>query len=116
MGADHAETMYCGWTRERACGTRHMTMCYQVTDAMRKVSPAVVHVDGSARPQVVTAADGLYFGILQEYHRKTGIPNLINTSFNAHGEPIVTSPQDALRSFAMGCCDDLVLPPFLLKG
>lgn len=114
--AEHAADMYERWTPERACGTSHMTVCYQVTAKMRELSPAVVHVDGSARPQVVTSSDGLYYCILEEYHRRTGIPNLINTSFNAHGEPIVAGPADALRSFAMGCCDDLVLPPFILKG
>jgi carbamoyltransferase len=82
---------------------RFMTITFQCTPRMKEESPGVVHVDGTARPQLVdphTAPD--FYQILQAYHRLTGIPSLINTSFNMHGEPIVCSPEDALRSFKQG--------------
>ena len=82
---------------------RFMTITFNCTDRMRGESPGVVHVDGTARPQIVdpdTAPD--FYKILTVYHQITGIPSLINTSFNMHGEPIVCSPEDALRSFSQG--------------
>ncbi|HZM23208.1 MAG TPA: carbamoyltransferase C-terminal domain-containing protein, partial [Anaerolineales bacterium] len=82
---------------------RYMTITFNCTEKMRAQSPGVVHVDGTARPQILeaeTAPD--LFQIVKAYHKLTGIPSLINTSFNMHGEPIVCTPEDALRSFKEG--------------
>lgn len=82
---------------------RYMTITFKCTDKMRAQSPGVVHVDGTARPQILdpeTAPD--LYQITKAYHKLTGIPSLINTSFNMHGEPIVCSVGDALRSFREG--------------
>ncbi len=87
-------------TRDSA---RFMTITFNCTEKMRRQSPGVVHVDGTARPQILdpeTAPD--FYQIAKAYHQRTGIPSLINTSFNMHGEPIVCSPEDALRSFQEG--------------
>lgn len=72
--------------------------------------PAVVHVDRSTRPQVVTR-DGnpLFWRLLYEYRRLTGEGVLLNTSFNGSGEPIVCSPDDALRTFSASQLDALVI-------
>jgi carbamoyltransferase len=94
---------------------RFMTITFDCTPDMRKQSPGVVHVDGTARPQLVdkeTSPD--FYRILQAYHQLTGIPSLINTSFNLHGEPIVCSPEDALRSFQQGNLDYLAIDNFLI--
>jgi carbamoyltransferase len=79
---------------------RYMTVTFNCTNRMRAQSPGVVHVDGTARPQILdpeTAPD--LYRIAKAYHELTGIPSLINTSFNMHGEPIVCTPEDALRTF-----------------
>jgi len=79
---------------------KFMTITFECTDYMKKMCPGVVHVDGTARPQIVSRKDtpSLY-RILEHYHRLTGIPAIINTSFNMHEEPIVCSPDDAIKSF-----------------
>lgn len=94
-----------------------MTVTFNCTDYMRQTSPAAVHVDGTARPQLVgpEATPGLY-RILKEYRRLTGIPSLINTSFNMHEEPIVCSPRDAIRAFTLGHLDYLAIGNFLVAN
>ena len=89
---------------------KHMTTCYDCTEKMKKISPAVVHVDGTARPQLIDKNIGidLYYSILKAYFDKTGIPNLVNTSFNNHEEPIVCHPNDALDSLAKNNVDYIV--------
>jgi carbamoyltransferase len=95
--------------------TRFMTVCVMCTDRMRRLSPAVVHVDGTARPQLIDRqTNPSYYHILERYYELTGIPSLINTSFNMHGEPIVCSPQDAIRCFVQGHLDYLAMGPFLI--
>src|SRR5690606_8895925 len=82
---------------------RFMTITFQCAERMKRQSPGVVHVDGTARPQLIdprSAPD--FYQILRAYHRLTAIPSLINTSFNMHEEPIVATPADALRSFQQG--------------
>lgn len=92
-----------------------MTVTFDCTEFMRKESPAAVHVDGTARPQLVTATSNPSFHrVLTEYHRLTGLPSVINTSFNMHEEPIVCSPDDAVRAFLQGNLDYLAIGPFLV--
>jgi carbamoyltransferase len=93
-----------------------MTVCFDVEPAFRERCPAVVHVDATARPQLVTerANPGLH-RILSEYERRTGVSSLINTSFNIHEEPIVCTPHDALRAFATAELDHLALGSFLVS-
>lgn len=77
-----------------------MTVTADCTEAMRQTCPAVVHVDGTARPQLLAAKNNpLIHDILTRYKNLTGQPALINTSFNIHEEPIVCTPQDALQTF-----------------
>jgi carbamoyltransferase len=94
-----------------------MTVTLDATELCRREAPAVVHIDGTARPQFVSAQSnpGLY-RILQEYEKTTGLPLMINTSFNMHEEPIVCTPMDALRAFQQGHLDYLALGPFLVEG
>jgi carbamoyltransferase len=61
---------------------------------------AVVHVDGTGRPQSVTRErNGLFYGLIEAFFKKTGVPVVLNTSFNYNDEPIVRTPRDAVRSF-----------------
>lgn len=85
-------------------GARHtaefMTITFDCTPWMRQHCPAVVHVDGTARPQVIReSVNPRYYRIVEEYRQLTGLPVLINTSFNMHEEPIVCTPGDAIRGF-----------------
>jgi carbamoyltransferase len=95
---------------------RFMTITVNCTDWMRKHCPAVVHVDGTARPQLIDRrTNPTYYKILEEYRQITGLSSLINTSFNMHEEPIVCSPEDAIRAFLQGRLDYLAIGNFLLK-
>jgi carbamoyltransferase len=92
-----------------------MTVTFDCTEAMKSTSPAAVHVDGTARPQLVTASSNpSFYRILTEYHRLTGIPSVINTSFNMHEEPIVCTPDDAIRAFLQGNLDYLAIGNLLV--
>jgi carbamoyltransferase len=79
---------------------------------------AVRHVDGTARVQTVNRSQHpLYYDLLAAFHARTGVPILVNTSFNTRGEPMVNSPRDALESFWTSPLDALVIGPFLItKG
>ena len=92
-----------------------MTLTFDCTEKMKETSPAAVHIDGTARPQLVTEQSNPSFHrILREYHALTGIPSVINTSFNMHEEPIVCSPDDAIRAFLQGNLDCLAIGNFLV--
>jgi len=76
--------------------------------------PAALHVDGTSRLQTVTAEEnGLYYDVVFEFDRLTGVPMIINTSFNDHGEPIVCTPEDAVDCFLATEIDALVLGRYL---
>jgi len=93
-----------------------MTITFQCTDFMKKTCPAAVHVDGTARPQLIRKyANPSYYQIVKEYYELSGTPSIINTSFNMHEEPIVNSPDDAIRAFLQGNLDYLAMGPFLVK-
>ncbi|GMV91656.1 MAG: carbamoyltransferase [Candidatus Hydrogenedentota bacterium] len=82
---------------------------------VRSDIPAVTHVDNSARIQTVDREDNpLFHELISQFHRRTGCPVLINTSFNVRGEPIVCTPREAYACFMRTRMDYLVLGPFLL--
>jgi carbamoyltransferase len=81
----------------------------------KRVIPSVTHVDGSARIQTVTRQESpLYYDLIQEFEKLTGVPVIINTSFNVRGEPIVCTPHDAYLCFMRTNMDQLVVGPYLL--
>lgn len=93
-----------------------MTITFDCTDEMKRQSPAAVHVDGTARPQLIRReCNQSYYEILDEYYKLSRMPTLINTSFNMHEEPIVNSPADAIRAFLQGNIDYLAIGPYLVK-
>jgi len=95
---------------------RFMTMTFDCTPEMIRQSPAAVHVDGTARPQLICEEfNPRYYRIVKKCYEKSGLPSIINTSFNMHEEPIVLTPGDAIRAFSDGRLDYLVLGPFLLS-
>lgn len=89
---------------------RFMTICARCTPMCRERAPGVVHRDGTARPQSVRAdTDPYVYRVLRAYQRKTGLPLVINTSFNKHEEPIVGSPADAITELKRNAVDALYL-------
>lgn len=106
---DEAQRWFPRWAP--TCAASHfMTITYDIEPELGKQVPAVVHADGTARPQVVgRAGNPLLHAILERYNELTDIPVLINTSFNMHEEPIVCSPADALNAFKRGAADILVI-------
>ncbi len=77
---------------------RFMTMGYKVRDSARDVMKSVVHVDMTARPQMVGSENESYQELLRSVKKRTGYGVVLNTSFNIHGMPIVASPQDAIET------------------
>lgn len=98
-----------------AHAAKFMTITFDCTKWLREKCPAVVHVDGTARPQLVFKQESpSFYKIIDEYRKLSGIPAIINTSFNMHEEPIVCTPKDAIRSFQQGQLDCLAIGNFLV--
>jgi len=104
-----ASACYTNWKPDHLA-SRYMTVTYNCTKEMVKNSPAVVHVDHTARPQIINAYDNpLMHQILLLWHKNSGGMSLINTSFNKHEEPIVCSPKDAIDALVQDQVDVLVI-------
>lgn len=101
---------------EGATYSPFMLFVYPVKEEVADEIPAVRHVDGTARIQTVNAIQHpLYHSLLKEFKDLTGVPVLINTSFNTLGKPIVCSPRDAIECFWTSPFDALVIGSFLLE-
>lgn len=112
---DFADEMLVDWN-EKDHNSRFMTITYDVTEKMKIIAPATVHIDGTARPQIVSKTDNeRSYNILNEYYKITNIPVLINTSFNLHEEPIVNTPKDALKILEQNAVDVLVINNFYIE-
>lgn len=92
-----------------------MNVATIVKEDRRRDIPAVVHVDDTARPQVVTEEHQKYYGLISAFNDLTGIPVLCNTSFNSRGMPLVNTPQDAIECFLDREIDLLVIGNFVIK-
>jgi carbamoyltransferase len=93
-----------------------MLFTYRVRDGVRERVPAAVHVDGTARVQTVDgSANPRYRALLERFAAITGVPVLINTSFNSRGEPIVCTPRDAVEAFYSTPIDVLAIGSCLLE-
>jgi carbamoyltransferase len=96
------------------CPSPYMLLVAKAKAERASEIPAVIHVDGTARVQTVTQADnGVFWALLTDFHRLTGVPVLLNTSFNTKGMPIVETPEDALNLFFDSEMDVLVLDRFI---
>jgi carbamoyltransferase len=96
-------------TDANAYACRFMTITCAVHEEWKTRIPAVVHVDGTARPQIITREDNpLYADILTAFKRRTGLAALVNTSFNAHEEPIINRPEECFKALDQGRIDGVV--------
>jgi carbamoyltransferase len=101
---------------ESASDSPFMILTAQVRPEKRAVIPSVTHVDGSARPQTVEKEiNPLYWRLIDEFGKRTGVPVIMNTSFNLRGEAIVHTPTDAIRTFFSSGMDALVIGSFLVE-
>lgn len=93
-----------------------MLAVHPVKPEARALLPAVTHFDGTARVQIVHAENHRVFHhLLEAFGALTGIPVLLNTSFNLNGEPIVDSPDDAIRTFSLSGIDYLCMEGVILS-
>jgi carbamoyltransferase len=110
----YADKMYKDLGNKKIA-TKFMTVTTRCTKEAKKKSPAAVHIDNTARPQIITKEDNKkIFDVLNEYFKISKIPNLINTSFNVHEEPIVCTPDDAVRAFKTSKLDFLYIEDYIV--
>src|SRR5690606_21821192 len=101
---EHVEAYF-----EHADNVPFMEKVYQIRPEKQQLVPAVTHVDGTGRLQTVDrGVEPKYYGLIETFYKKTGVPILLNTSFNEN-EPIVNTPQEALECFLRTKMDMLVL-------
>ena len=93
----------------------HMLVTTTVKEEWRNKIPAVTHVDNSARHQSVTKENNpRFYSLINEFYNQTGVPVLLNTSFNGPHEPIVETPQEAINTFISNKLDILVIDNFII--
>lgn len=93
-----------------------MLFVYDVQPDKADRIPAVRHIDGTARIQTIRRdQNAAYYDLLQAFYNRTGVPVLVNTSFNTRGEPIVCTPRDAIESFWTSPLDALIIGSFMLQ-
>ena len=113
---EYADQCYLG-LQGAEDAARFMTITFDCTDRMKESCPAVVHVDGTARPQLIDRKiNPSYYDIVDEYRKLTDLPTIINTSFNMHEEPIVCTPAEAVRSVKKSKLDALAMGNFLTQN
>lgn len=112
---DVAADCYIGW-RPDHIASRYMTVTYDCTDIMANTCPAAVHIDRTARPQIINAQNNpLMYALLKRYREVTGELALINTSFNRHEEPIVNHPIEAVDALSTDIIDVLFIGGFVAR-
>jgi carbamoyltransferase len=94
-----------------------MLLVLPIREDKREVIPAVTHVDGTGRLQSVTpdGNDGAFHRLISEFERRTGVPVVLNTSFNLRGEPIVHRPAEAVEDYLNTGMEALLLGPYLAR-
>ena len=93
-----------------------MILSFKANDKLKKDAPAIVHVDGTARVQLVKkSVNPRYHSVISKFGEKTGVPCVLNTSFNVKGEPIVCTVNDALRTFWATGLEVLAIGDYMIK-
>lgn len=95
--------------------SKYMLRSFRVKEDWSAKLPAITHVDGTTRPQTVERDDNpRFYDLIKAFEQLTGLPAVLNTSFNSHGEPMVATPEDALRTYYSTCLGALILGNHLL--
>ncbi len=96
--------------------SKFMTISFEAKKKLKKIAPAIVHIDNTCRIQSVQKINNSrFYKLINEFFEITKVPILLNTSFNVKGEPIVCSPNDAIRTFYSTGLDELILNNFVIK-
>ena len=94
----------------------HCSPYMLLKEEKRRIVPGVTHVDGSGRLQTITEdMNPRYYHLISEFQKISGVPMIVNTSFNIKGEPIIESPTDAVRCFLGSGIDYLVMNDFVVE-
>jgi carbamoyltransferase len=94
----------------------YMNLAFDMRPPYDELVPAIMHVDKTARPQEVDrTVNAPYYDTIEAFRQLTGIPMVLNTSFNRHGLPIVCTPEDAVNHLRWGCIDMLAIGTFLVQ-
>ncbi len=113
--AERAEEIFEMPDAKRHYPARFMLYVVPVREEKKKNVPAITHVDGSARPQLVFKEESpRYYKLISKFFEMTGVPLILNTSFNLKGEPIVSTPKDAYSTFERSGIDILVLNNYII--
>ena len=113
---EHADTLFEIPKESLKFPAQFMTITFKMKEEWAKKAPAVSHVDQTARPQLVTKEGNLkFYKVLKEYHKITGLPLFINTSFNVHEEPIVRKPEEGLKTLLSGVIDYFCVGDYICK-
>ena len=103
-------------TNENITPFKFMTITCDVTEKCKTEAPAITHIDGTARPQIIfRETNPTYYDILTEYKKLTGVGVLVNTSFNMHEEPIINTPKEAIETFKLGGLDVLAIGNYIVR-
>ncbi|MFA5084301.1 MAG: carbamoyltransferase [Candidatus Paceibacterota bacterium] len=113
--AEKAEEFFVMPGAQNHFPARFMLYVVDVKEDKKKIVPAITHIDGTARPQLVFKEESpRYYKLIERFNDLTGVPLILNTSFNLKGEPIVNSPADAYSTFERSGLDILVLENYLV--
>ncbi|ETR73653.1 MAG: hypothetical protein OMM_06812 [Candidatus Magnetoglobus multicellularis str. Araruama] len=93
-----------------------MTMAYTVKKSKRDIVKGTINVDGSCRPQIVGNENPLFYQLLVEIKKLTGHGIVLNTSLNIHGEPLVCSPKDAIKTMIKTKCQYLAIHNYWVEN
>ena len=114
--AEKAEEYFVLPEAARHYPARFMLYVVDVKKNKRDIVPAITHVDGTGRLQTVHRATApRYYRLIELFGEATGVPIILNTSFNLRGEPIVNTPREAFSTFSIGQMDGLVLDHYLIE-
>lgn len=100
---------------EKSHASPFMTFCFMVQEEKRAELAAIVHKDNTSRIQTVNEGNGLYYKLIKRFYEITGVPCILNTSFNLKGEPIVENPRQAIEDFLKTEMDYLVIGRYLVS-
>jgi carbamoyltransferase len=114
---ERAEEYYAGlWNARRHYPARYMLMVFPVREDKQALIPAVTHEGGTGRIQTIRHEwNPLYYRVVRRFGEETGVPVLLNTSFNLRGEPIVNTPANALNTFGKSGLDTLYMGHFVIR-
>ncbi len=97
------------------CATPFMTLAFDVIEGKDKDISAAIHVDKTARVHSVRPDNDLYYRAIRKFYQLTGVPVILNTSFNKHGLPIVHRPKEAIEHLIWGCVHELAIGSYIVR-